>query len=188
LERGQERVVLAHAEVAFCFASTIGDFVAQNRPQSDFFDRVAHQIQRTLYVRGGSVMVKQTRSPGSGCVHSAGQRAVVDGLFVESAIQAPPDQLEDLIEIDGSAGRGGHSSGKRRVEVRMRAYQTGHQQFARRVDYLITRCRFESRSAGRDNAVVYPQISVLDAWGIERRNSRRLEQVRHVISLAPEAL
>ena len=82
-------------------------------------------------------MIEQASRSCARGIQGARKRAPINCLFVERAIESPPDQFKNLFEVDRRSRRGRHSARERRIEMSMGADHSRHYEFPRQVGYFV---------------------------------------------------
>src|SRR6185436_12028464 len=112
-------------------------------------------------------MIKQTRRTRSSGVHRAGNRAPINTLFVQGAVQSPPDQLEYLFEVRRRSRRRRHAPPKRRIQMGVRANHPGQYKSSAEIEDFLALSRFKSRTALDDPIGGDTQVTPLDRNRVE---------------------
>ena len=96
--RAQEPLVLGEAGLGAVGAVAIGDLVAAQHAHADLGARLRDHVEAALDRVRARVMVDDRGRPRLERLERAEQRAPAQHLEVEGAVDAPPDELEDLGE------------------------------------------------------------------------------------------
>src|SRR6185436_7436032 len=111
-QRAEETIVLAQSGARFIGAAAIGGLVAEDAAHAHLLERAADVIDQG----GGARAYRLDR---------AHQRAHLDRLVVELAIELPPHALQDLQKALWRIVWRRHAARQRRVQVRVRAHEAG---------------------------------------------------------------
>ena len=100
---------------------TVGDAVGEPGAHPDLGAGLGDDVQAALDGVGRFVVVHDGGGAALQRLEGAEHGGPADHLQVQRAVQAPPDELQDLLEVAGRPRRGGHAAGQRRVQVVVRA-------------------------------------------------------------------
>ena len=157
-------------------AVAVGGFVAQRAAQADFAERLLDAVQASRAGVGAGVVIDQRAHAALGRIDQADQRAVVDVVFVQGAVQPPPELLQDLAG-NSSAARPGErdAAGQRAVEMGVAVDQGGHQQPAPGIHDFSSGPRRTAPALHRADGAVRANLDAAanPARGWRRRTSGR---------------
>jgi hypothetical protein len=121
-------------------------------------------------------MVYDGRNAATGCLQCTDKGAEIDRFRIQCAIQPPPDLLQDLEEIPGRLNGTGHSAGEARIEVRVRADQTRHEELAIKVLNDVSFFRQKNGALLRNTAAGNSHIDPLQCRRGECRTNAVFQQ------------
>ncbi len=154
--------VLSDALRRACAPIAVGSLVAQNPAQADFPKRLLDPVQASTARIGAGVMVHQRAHPALGGVNQAHQRAVVNIIQVEGAVQPPPELLQNLRKVPRGAPGKRDSPRQCAVKMRVAVDQGRHQKLALGVeDFVVGRCR-----TGAACRALCIAIAPMNQWGM----------------------
>jgi len=139
---------LAAAKVA------VGGFEAGHPAQPDFEEGVAQLAQGARGIVGRRMVIDNRRAAATYGLHSADQPAVVERLFVQRPVKAPPQvfQRGDKVRTGGDIGL--NPPGKAGIKVIVRADHAGHHQLPAHLFHLRLRIALAQAGADSENFII----------------------------------
>ena len=131
--------ILLDRFLAFCFTVAIGNLIAQAGANAHLFRAVSDREQRSRDLLVARVMIEHRRHTVADALQ-IGSVSARPGIFQgQLTVELPPHPVEDLIKIRGIIAVDRKTSGKPRVDMRMRVDERGHDQLTACVDKLRLR-------------------------------------------------
>jgi hypothetical protein len=121
-------------------------------------------------------MVDEDGGPGQGGFGGADEGGQEDRLFVQRAVEPPPDALQDLPEVARMGGRTGHAAGESAVEMRVRVHEPGHDQPAVQVETSSSGCGARPAAALHDAVAADPEVGRGHRRRVQRGQGRVAQQ------------
>ena len=121
----QKLLVLGQAPPGPVGAVAVGHPVGAADPHPHLGASIGNGLQRALDGVGRLVVVDDGGAARLQRLQRAQLGRPLDDVEVERPVEAPPDQLQDVGEAGGRAGRGGHPPGQCGIQVMVGADQPG---------------------------------------------------------------
>ena len=116
-------------------AVAVAQLQAEHVGEADLREGIGDDVEAAGDGVRRGVVVDHAGHAAAHRVDGGGEGRGANQVVVERAVEAPPDQLEDLGEVARRPGRGGHAAGEGRVDVVVGADQAGHGEAAAAVDH-----------------------------------------------------
>src|SRR5579862_4922163 len=154
----KEALVFFEALIAALHSVAVADFVAEHTAEPDIAHRFLNKIERAGDGIRRGMMIDERRRAESRRLDGADERAIIDRLLVERAIEFPPDALEEFGERFWLRARAGHSADKRRIQMRVRVDHARHDDPAVKIDDCFSRYDREALARCNNTIAGNPQV------------------------------
>src|ERR1035441_6984621 len=130
----QKADILANPGASAAAAVAVGGFVAGGAAQADVVEGALDGIQAAGAGMRAGVMVDHRADTAAGGLDQSGERAVIDILLVERAVETPPELFQNRGEIGGRGTWQAHTARQGAVEVGVTVDEGRHEQGALKIE------------------------------------------------------